>query len=198
MSKPQPIRTCIATGQESPPEALLRFVAGPQGQPFPDYTAKLPGRGAWLIPTAQNYALALKKKAFARHLETTQPPPPWEEITAQLTARALQALGLAKRGGQLVVGLEGCMEQSRRLKALLLAADAAENTAQKAVNLAPLTCRAFTKLQLEQALGVPNTTVVGLLRLDTAWNAVQKAANAQGIHTESTAPHDQPNTPPSA
>lgn len=196
MPKHTPIRTCVATRAESAPEGLLRFVQGPKNEkgqtaPWPDISGKLPGRGVYLIPTAENYAIAIKKKVFAHQLDTNQPPPPFAEVAALLEKDALQRLGLAKKAGQLVLGLDNVLEEGRKstLKALILAADAGADARNKVEALSrrlelPL-LMPFGKAALEQALGQPNLTVIGFTRLDTAWPAVHKAQHAkQGNGTD--------------
>ena len=65
-----PNRTCIATRQVLPVEALIRFVASPEGVVTPDIRRKLPGRGVWVMATENAVADAVKKKAFARGLKS--------------------------------------------------------------------------------------------------------------------------------
>jgi predicted RNA-binding protein YlxR (DUF448 family) len=85
-SMPTPLRTCAATGQKLPQSQLLRFV-NVNGVPTPEVmlgTTRAPGRGVYILPTAENLALAIRKKAFAHRLKTSQPPPPWGEIQSHL------------------------------------------------------------------------------------------------------------------
>jgi predicted RNA-binding protein YlxR (DUF448 family) len=42
------LRKCIVTGGTAEKSDLIRFVAGPDGQPVADLAEKLPGRGAWV------------------------------------------------------------------------------------------------------------------------------------------------------
>ncbi len=41
-------RMCIVSRRSLPADALIRFVAGPDGQVVPDLKRRLPGRGAHL------------------------------------------------------------------------------------------------------------------------------------------------------
>ena len=43
-----PLRRCIVTRRELPPDDLIRFVADPSGTIVPDINRKLPGRGVWV------------------------------------------------------------------------------------------------------------------------------------------------------
>lgn len=69
----EPMRTCIATRQSRPAHELLRVVA--QGSPkdvvVPDPKRKLPGRGAWIIPTLAALDIAEQRKAFGRALRVS-------------------------------------------------------------------------------------------------------------------------------
>lgn len=182
MQSKKPLRTCAVLGTEHPQQDLLRFVAAPDGTPTLDLTGKLPGRGLYLTPTAAVYAQALKRKTFAHQLETTQPAPAWAVVQTTLAERALHQLGLARKAGQAVPGADAVREVGNHIKAIILAADAGADTVDKMNKMAnyrdvPL-CRAFTKAQLEAALGAPHTSVVGLTRLDTAWPSVHKAEQA--------------------
>ena len=47
-----PIRTCIVTRVERPPEEMIRFVLAPHGTVTPDLKRKLPGRGVWITAKA--------------------------------------------------------------------------------------------------------------------------------------------------
>ncbi|RAV33395.1 YlxR family protein [Corynebacterium heidelbergense] len=71
-AKACPQRTCVALRQVLPPAELLRCVVqvGSDGARtiVPDPQRKLPGRGAWLTPTMEAYALAEKRRALPRAL----------------------------------------------------------------------------------------------------------------------------------
>jgi len=43
------------------------------GEVLPDHSATLPGRGAWVHPTASCIELAVKRRAFGRALKVTEP-----------------------------------------------------------------------------------------------------------------------------
>lgn len=87
-----PLRTCAATGRKLPQAQLLRFVAV-GGVPTPEVmlgTARAPGRGVYIIPSAENLALAVKKKAFAHRLKTNRPPPEWGLIQPYLDTQPVK------------------------------------------------------------------------------------------------------------
>lgn len=82
-----PLRTCSGTGQKHPQNALLRFVSV-KGVPTPEVMLgphRAPGRGVYILPTAEALAAAIKRKTFAHKLKTNRPPPPWQEIETFLS-----------------------------------------------------------------------------------------------------------------
>ena len=54
-----PERTCIVTRVAQAPEAMIRFVRGPDGRVVPDLRARLPGRGAWVSARRDAVATAV-------------------------------------------------------------------------------------------------------------------------------------------
>ena len=66
MPKPLPERTCLATRETLPKEALLRFVVGPGDQLVYDHKGSLPGRGLWVKPSAELLRMAIAKNQFSR------------------------------------------------------------------------------------------------------------------------------------
>lgn len=66
----EPVRTCIGCRSRAPKSALLRIVAR-GSELVPDETGTLPGRGAWLHPTAACLQDAEKRRAFGRALRVT-------------------------------------------------------------------------------------------------------------------------------
>ncbi|SOD74169.1 hypothetical protein SAMN05892883_3350 [Jatrophihabitans sp. GAS493] len=74
----QPIRTCVGCRSRSETAGLLRVVAGLASSSSAanpavqlvvvDPRHRLPGRGAWVHPTAECVALADRRRAFGRAL----------------------------------------------------------------------------------------------------------------------------------
>jgi len=64
-----PLRTCVGCRQHDERARLLRYVAV-DGRLTPDPAKAAPGRGAWVHDAPACWALALKRKAFARALRT--------------------------------------------------------------------------------------------------------------------------------
>ncbi|MCW2275546.1 RNA-binding protein [Rhodoblastus acidophilus] len=101
-----PERTCAVTREKATPEAMLRFVLGPDHQVTPDIKRKLPGRGVWVGLSRQRVAQAVKKQVFSRGLkEKAVAAPDLPELVEDLLRRdALQALSLANKAGLVTTG----------------------------------------------------------------------------------------------
>jgi predicted RNA-binding protein YlxR (DUF448 family) len=67
----EPVRTCLGCRARADTSVLLRIVAL-DGEVVPDPSATLPGRGAWVHPTAQCVENAAKRRAFGRALRVTE------------------------------------------------------------------------------------------------------------------------------
>jgi uncharacterized protein len=107
-----PRRRCVATGAVGEKDAMIRFVASPDGEVFPDLEEKLPGRGMWLTADAAAVALAMRRNAFSKAARRSLRVP--ADLAAQLDRllerRCLDRIGLARRAGQLVAGYEKVRE----------------------------------------------------------------------------------------
>ncbi len=130
-----PERSCIVTRVKGPPEALLRFVVGPDGAVVPDVRAKLPGRGAWVTGEAGVLAEALRRKSFKRAFkrEVMVSPDVVAMVDTLLERDALQALSLANKAGLVVAGSAKveAAAGSRRLAALIHALDGSVDGTRK-------------------------------------------------------------------
>lgn len=124
-----PLRRCIVTRAERPPEDLIRFVAGPDDVIVPDLARALPGRGVWVTAELAAVKSAIKAKAFSKSLKrqvAASPNLAWT-VEALITKRVLQALSLANKAGLVSTGFEKveALVGSGRAFALLHGADAA-------------------------------------------------------------------------
>jgi uncharacterized protein len=127
-------RTCIVTRAELPPDDLIRFVVGPDGQVVPDLARRLPGRGVWVSLDSKAVTAAVKSKAFSRSMKRQVKADP--ELPALierlLVRRAVEALSIANKAGLVVSGFAKVdAELTRGPLALLHAADAAEDGSHK-------------------------------------------------------------------
>lgn len=103
-----PMRRCIATGTVTDKDRLLRFVTAPDGSAVFDLGGKLPGRGAYVLPTRAAMATALNKGRLQRNLPAPVriPPDLQAQVVLTLAQQAIDLLGLARRSGQAVAGFE--------------------------------------------------------------------------------------------
>lgn len=166
----EPLRRCIATGQVSQKEDLLRFVVSPDGQLVHDIHRKLPGRGIWVTSCRKDVELARKKNLFARSAK--QPVSVAENLSeiveAGLAKRCMDLLGLGRKGGAVVTGFAKVEASLKKGKAVLLlgAGDGAEDGRQKLRRLSgslPLV-ELFCSDELSKALGRENVIHVSMVR----------------------------------
>jgi len=188
-------RMCALTRVEKPVAELIRFVLGPDGVLVPDTEAKAEGRGVWISLNRTLVAEAVKRKIFARSLksEVTLPEDLPGLTQLRLQQRYLNALGMARKAGQLTFGatkVRGLIATGS-LIALITATDAAEDGRSKMVGpLKALHYAAeeeeitgfdvphFELLDSEQmglALGMENVIHAALTRGAAAQAAVEKA-----------------------
>lgn len=106
MPKHVPERSCILTRETGSPDELMRFVRDPDGNVVPDLRHRLPGRGAWLTPTAAALSEAIRRKLFARAFkaEAKASSDLVEAVEAALLRDLLGALALANKAGAVTTG----------------------------------------------------------------------------------------------
>jgi predicted RNA-binding protein YlxR (DUF448 family) len=99
-------RTCIVTRETCSPEALIRFVAGPDGRVVPDLKRQLPGRGCWIKADRALVDRAVQKKLFARALkaEAKADADLGALVDRLLAADLVGMMNLARKAGQFVSG----------------------------------------------------------------------------------------------
>jgi uncharacterized protein len=158
----EPERTCAVTRAKLPPEAMIRFVAGPDEQIFPDLAGKLPGRGIWVVCARSKVAEAARTNAFARSLKrkVTAAADLADLVDLLLVRRAVDALSLANKAGLVVPGFtktEILIAQGEAY-ALVHAREAADDGAGKLD-------RRLKAVQMELDQG-PDIRVVRILGVD--------------------------------
>ncbi|MBV9079102.1 MAG: RNA-binding protein [Methylobacteriaceae bacterium] len=106
MPKHIPERTCLVTREARPQGELLRFALGPENEVVPDLKGNLPGRGAWVTPTAEAVAQAARRRLFSRAFKTeARAPDDLAGLVDALLVRDLQgALALAVKAGAATTG----------------------------------------------------------------------------------------------
>lgn len=79
-----PLRRCTGCNEQKPKKELARVVRSPQGEIALDRVGKMPGRGAYLCPSAQCLAKARKAKRLERALDAQIPPEVYERIEQEI------------------------------------------------------------------------------------------------------------------
>jgi predicted RNA-binding protein YlxR (DUF448 family) len=117
-----PIRKCIVTGEELPPERMIRFVAGPSGEVVPDLARKLPGRGMWVKAERALVGQARERRLFAKAAKAAVKADEdlEDRIEWLLLERVLADLGRARRAGRAVAGFVRVEQMIGRQQAGLL------------------------------------------------------------------------------
>jgi len=166
-------RRCIVTRESRPAGELIRFVAAPDGRVVADLRGRLPGRGAWVTGRRALVERAVRQRAFSRALKVAVVADEdlADEVRRLLLSRALSALGLAARAGEVVTGFAKVEPAARRgrLALVFTALDAAADSRSKiarAIAAAPAAPAhrdaIFTGEQLSLALGRSNVVHAGV------------------------------------
>ncbi len=188
-ARPEPMRRCIASGASAPRRRLLRFVLSPEGMVTPDLAARLPGRGAWLQPSADAIADAVKKKLFNRAFSAPAGVPGDLAALVErlLVQRMVDTLGLARRAGQAVMGAEkaAAFAASDRARVLLLASDAGADAKRRAPQgLAPI--ETLTAEEIGRAFGRDRAVHAAVAAGDLARRLVDDSFRLAGLRPART------------
>lgn len=134
LSRQRP-RTCVGCREESPKRALVRIVRSPEGKVVVDTRGKLPGRGAYLCVRRECLEKARRSGALARALRTEIPDPCYEELARCIELRGCcgdpeermkefcSLLGLSRRSGMVLIGMDSVQSQSGKGSLLVLTAE---------------------------------------------------------------------------
>jgi predicted RNA-binding protein YlxR (DUF448 family) len=166
-------RRDIVSGEVMDEARLIRFVSGPDGAVVPDLARKLPGRGLWVEARRGQVELAARKNLFARaaRAQVRAPADLADLVESLLRKRLLDALGLAKRSGELISGFDRVAETLNKGKAawLIEAADGASDGRRKLLAIArrlprpPRLIGVFSADELGLALGLDNVIHLAFL-----------------------------------
>lgn len=129
-----PERTCIVTRKVKPVSELVRFVLSPDGRVTPDLKANLPGRGVWVSATRASVQHAAAQNSFAQGFKTDVKADMAlpENLKTLLQERALSALSLANKAGEIICGAVKVAEAlENRALALLHAKEGAMDGIEK-------------------------------------------------------------------
>jgi predicted RNA-binding protein YlxR (DUF448 family) len=175
-----PLRTCIATRAELPRDELVRLVGSPDGEVVLDVRGKLPGRGAWLAPTAEALQRLERSKArVERDLGARLDVAAIAQALRDATVRGVrEGLSMGAASGALILGrdvLERALLDGR-VGLVAVASDCAERTSSALEDAAggeaefvpvPLTTVEIGHLVgrgLVAAVGVPDSGVTRWLQ----------------------------------
>jgi len=189
-----PERRCIVSGEAWPKDALIRFVAGPDGTVVPDVAERLPGRGVWVSAKHATLAKAVAGNAFARALKAPVKAPDdlVERVASLLASRCLDYVGLARRSGQAVAGFMAVDKwlRERRAALLLAASDGAPGGIAKLKAQAPdlPVLELFTSHELGAAFGRSHVVHAAIAAGPLADVIRREADRLAGFRTKPTAP----------
>jgi hypothetical protein len=147
-----------------PVDALIRFVAAPDGAIVPDLKRRLPGRGVWVTAEMGAVRIAEKKHLFAKMFEgpVSVEPGMAERVDELLLAAATGALALARKAG-VVVGGFGKVEAALASESVIAVIHAADAGADGVAKLLGAARRRFGES------GVPVIRIFGADQLDLAF-----------------------------
>jgi len=176
-----PIRTCIATGEELPPERMIRFVVGPDGEIVPDLARKLPGRGMWLKAERALVEQAVERKLFSKAAKASVKASAdlADRIERLLLDGVLADIGRARRAGRAVAGFVKVEQAIGRQKAgLLVIAMEAQGDGVSKLRATGLPIERLADAQaLGSVFGRDQAVYVAISRDDAGGQFVQRIAN---------------------
>lgn len=153
----------------------------------PDFSTRLPGRGAWVAARAEDVAAAVKRNAFARAFKSPAVAPAElpASVEAGLARRALDAIGLARRTGDAVSGFEKVRGALREGKVglLLTAREAGADGREKIVRLAKDIAHfdIFSSDELSRALGFDGAVHVAVRKGPAATRVLRETTRLLGF-----------------
>lgn len=124
-------RRCLVSREHGEPGHMLRFVVGPDGRVVADLSARLPGRGMWLLADRA----VLEEKQLARFFSRAArqkvelPEGLLESVRDGLAKRLLDGISLGRRAGEAVCGFQKCRERivAGRVGVVICAAGASQD-----------------------------------------------------------------------
>ena len=184
-------RRDIVTGEVMDEARLIRFTPGPDGVVVPDLARKLPGRGIWVAADRASVETAARKGLFARSAKAkvTAPRDLADQVELLLRRRLLSALGLSRRGGDIISGFEKVSQAIASGKAawLIEAADGAADGRRKLRGVIrksprpPEMLGLFTAAELGLALGGENVIHTAFLAGRAADHWTQEVRRLSGF-----------------
>lgn len=140
MAQELEVRKCVISGKALPKEELLRFIVLRNGEFIPDFNKKLPGRGVYLSNSKKLLESLVEKsplnKILHKNVRIDENLP--QIVEKILANRGLEAINLARKAGDLILGFEKIKEMITKGKAAFVieAADAGADGRQKMAEMA--------------------------------------------------------------
>lgn len=139
MAKGLETRKCVLSGKILGKEELLRFVTLKDGTMLPDFNKKLDGRGFYVSNSKKLLLSLVEKNPFNKllHKKVVYAENMPEIVEGILAKKGLDALNLARKAGDLVLGFEKVKELIVKGRAAFVveAADAGADGRQKIAEL---------------------------------------------------------------
>ena len=164
------MRKCIVTGEIKEKSQLLRFVITPDKQIGPDFYKKLPGKGVYVSSSYDVLQQAIAKNVFSKVLKKNV------KVSADLLQivenilhkNALNAISLAKKAGNTVIGMDKVLEalKAGKVQFILEATDAGDDGQKKLSHYTEnmQVYRLFSVEELDKALDKGNTVYLAFLK----------------------------------
>ena len=164
------MRKCIVTGEIKEKSQLLRFVITPDKQIVPDFYKKLPGKGVYVSSSYDVLQQAIAKNVFSKVLKKNV------KVSADLLQivenilhkNALNAISLAKKAGNTVIGMDKVLEalKAGKVQFILEATDAGGDGQKKLSHYTEnmQVYRLFSVEELDKALDKGNTVYLAFLK----------------------------------
>ena len=160
-------RRCFMTGLPAERFCLIRFALGPDNMVYPDVNEKLGGRGVWMQPSRTLLKKACQSglftKPFKQKVKVSSELP--DMVEKLLTENCLNLLGLIKKSGYLVCGMDNVKHEATALSVFVQANDGSDTEKQRMmrqVSKDALYVDDFTSEQLDNALGREFSVHLGL------------------------------------
>jgi predicted RNA-binding protein YlxR (DUF448 family) len=186
------LRRCLASGTSGPKEGMLRFVVAPPREILFDPAGRLEGRGFWLRASRDVIETARAKNLFAKAARGAVGVPDdlSERVERALVSRCLGLLGLARRSGGAVAGLDNVRRwrESGRAAVLLTAREAKASKLSRgsdAQDAGPRELRLFDGAELGAVFGRPFVARVAVAPGRLAGRLRAEASRLEGLRPPS-------------
>jgi len=172
---------CVVTGDQKPKSKMIRFVVGPAGEIVPDLQERLPGDAVWITSNRKVIDELHSSLAFLniKGLTLGVPGNFSEHLETLLVRRCLSYLGIARRSGQVLFGMEKVLRFYKEGKegVLLIAKDASCSGRKK--------LRSISKFSKELSLFNSDELGAALGRESLTYNVIKEGSLARKLIAES-------------